>query len=388
MEKIEKIEKIEEVEKKEVREKRELKGIKIGKYEIEKPIVQGGMGVGISWDRLAGNVAKNGCLGTISAICTGYYQNMRFVKNQVDGRPVGTKNTYNREALIEIFKNARKICGDKPLACNILHAINDYARVVGDALEAGANIIVTGAGLPLELPKLVKDYPDVEIVPIVSSARALKIICKKWKAAGKMPGAVIVEGPKSGGHQGAKYSELFAPEHQLEAILPPIKEERDKWGDFPIIAAGGIWNNEDIHKMMELGADAVQMGTRFIGTYECDASENFKQNLINANKEDIVIVSSPVGYPGRAVKTNLIKTLEPNTNKIKCISNCVFPCEHGKGANKVGYCIANSLGDAYLGKLQSGLFFTGANGYRLKEIVHVKDLIEELMTGIQTSKNI
>ena len=313
---------------------------------------------------------------------------MRFVKKQVDGRPVGTKNTYNREALIEIFKNARKICGDKPLACNILHAINDYARVVGDALEAGANIIVTGAGLPLELPKLVKDYPDVEIVPIVSSARALKIICKKWKAAGKMPGAVIVEGPKSGGHQGAKYSELFAPEHQLEAILPPIKEERDKWGDFPIIAAGGIWNNEDIHKMMELGADAVQMGTRFIGTYECDASENFKQNLINANKEDIVIVSSPVGYPGRAVKTNLIKTLEPNTNKIKCISNCVFPCEHGKGANKVGYCIANSLGDAYLGKLQSGLFFTGANGYRLKEIVHVKDLIEELMTGIQTSKNI
>ena len=335
---MEKIEKIEEVEKKEVREKRELKGIKIGKYEIEKPIVQGGMGVGISWDRLAGNVAKNGCLGTISAICTGYYQNMRFVKKQVDGRPVGTKNTYNREALIEIFKNARKICGDKPLACNILHAINDYARVVGDALEAGANIIVTGAGLPLELPKLVKDYPDVEIVPIVSSARALKIICKKWKAAGKMPGAVIVEGPKSGGHQGAKYSELFAPEHQLEAILPPIKEERDKWGDFPIIAAGGIWNNEDIHKMMELGADAVQMGTRFIGTYECDASENFKQNLINANK--------------------------------------------------VGYCIANSLGDAYLGKLQSGLFFTGANGYRLKEIVHVKDLIEELMTGIQTSKNI
>ena len=345
MEKIEKIEKIEKVEKKEVKEKRELKGIKIGKYEIEKPIVQGGMGVGISWDRLAGNVAKNGCLGTISAICTGYYQNMKFVKKQVNGRPLGTENTYNREALIEIFKNARKICGDKPLACNILHAINDYARVVGDALEAGANIIVTGAGLPLELPKLVKDYPDVEIVPIVSSARALKIICKKWKAAGKMPGAVIVEGPKSGGHQGAKYDELFAPEHQLE-------------------------------------------GTRFIGTYECDASENFKQNLINANEEDIVIVSSPVGYPGRAVKTNLIKTLEPNSNKIKCISNCVFPCERGKGANRVGYCIADSLGDAYLGRLQSGLFFTGANGYRLKEIVHVKDLIEELMTGVQTSKNI
>ena len=358
----------------------ELKGIKIGKYFIEKPIVQGGMGVGISWDQLAGNVAKNGCLGTISAICTGYYQNMRFVKKAVNGRPLGTEHAYNREALFEIFKNARKICGDRPLACNILHAINDYERVVQDALDAGANIIVTGAGLPLELPRLVKDFPDVEIVPIVSSARALKIICKKWKAAGKMPGAVIVEGPKSGGHQGAKYEELFAPEHQLEAILPPIKEERDKWGAFPIIAAGGIWDNNDIKNIMALGADAVQMGTRFIGTYECDASDVLKQVLLDAKEEDIVIVGSPVGYPGRAIKTNLIETLEPNTKKIKCISNCVFPCERGKGANRVGYCIADSLGDAYLGRLQSGLFFSGANGWRLKEIVHVKDLIDELMT--------
>ena len=360
---------------------KELKGIKIGKHFIEKPIIQGGMGVGISWDQLAGNVSKNGGLGTISAICTGYYQNMRFVKKEINGRPFGTENAYNREALFEIFKNARKICGDKPLACNILRAINDYERVVKDALEAGANIIVTGAGLPLELPILTKDYPDVAIVPIVSSARALKIICKKWKAAGKMPGAVIVEGPKSGGHQGAKYDELFAPEHQLEAILPVVKEERDKWGDFPIIAAGGIWDHDDIQKIMELGADAVQMGTRFIGTHECDASENFKKTLINAKEEDIVIVSSPVGYPGRAVKTNLIENLEPNNNKIQCISNCVFPCGRGKGARAVGYCIADSLGDAQMGKLQTGLFFSGANGYKLKEIVHVKDLIDELMTG-------
>ena len=285
---------------------RELKGIKIGKHYIEKPIIQGGMGVGISWDQLAGNVSKNGGLGTISAICTGYYQNMKFVKKEVDGRPLGTENAYSREALFEIFKNARQICGDKPLACNILHAINDYERVVNDALEAGANIIVTGAGLPLELPRLTENYPDVEIVPIVSSARALKIICKKWKAAGRTPGAVIVEGPKSGGHQGAKYDELFAPEHQHEAILPPIKEERDKWGDFPIIAAGGIWDREDIEKIMDLGADAVQLGTRFIRTHECDASPVLKQVLLDSKEEDIVIVSSPVGYPGRAVKTNMI----------------------------------------------------------------------------------
>ena len=362
---------------------RELKGIKIGKYYIEKPIIQGGMGVGISWDQLAGNVSKNGGLGTVSAICTGYYQNMKFVKKEVNGRPLGTENAYSREALFEIFKNARKICGDKPLACNILHAINDYERVVTDALEAGANIIVTGAGLPLELPRLTENYPDVEIVPIVSSARALKIICKKWKAAERTPRAVIVEGPKSGGHQGAKYDELFAPEHQLEAILPPIKEERDKWGNFPIIAAGGIWDRNDIEKIMDLGADAVQMGTRFIGTHECDASPVLKQVLINAKEEDIVIVSSPVGYPGRAVKTDLIKTLEPGTKKIQCISNCIFPCNRGEGARRVGYCIADSLGDAYLGRLQSGLFFSGANGYKLKEIAHVKELIDELMTNVK-----
>lgn len=358
---------------------RKLEGIKIGKHYIEKPIVQGGMGVGISWDQLAGNVSANGGLGTVSAICTGYYQNMRFVKKEIKGRPFGTENSYNREALFEIFKNARKICGDRPLACNILHAINDYERVVGDALEAGADIIVTGAGLPLELPRLTEGYPDVAIVPIVSSARALKIICKKWKAAGKMPGAVIVEGPKSGGHQGAKYDELFAPEHQLEAILPPIEEERDKWGDFPIIAAGGIWDREDIDKIMDLGADAVQLGTRFIGTHECDASPVLKQVLLEAREEDIVIVSSPVGYPGRAVKTNLIETLDPGNARISCISNCIFPCNKGEGARRVGYCIADSLGDAYLGRLQTGLFFSGANGYRLKEIVHVKDLIDELM---------
>ena len=203
-----------------------MKGIKIGKYYIEKPIVQGGMGVGVSWNNLAGTVSKNGALGTISGICTAYYDNLKYCKKVVNGRPVGADALNSKEAMMEIFKNARKICGDKPLACNILHAMNDYAKVVEFAIEAGANIIVTGAGLPLELPKLVENHPDVAIVPIVSSARALKIICKKWKAAGRLPDAVIVEGPKSGGHQGAKAEDLFLPEHQLESVVPdksPLK---------------------------------------------------------------------------------------------------------------------------------------------------------------------
>jgi len=288
---------------------------------------------------------------------------------------------------MEIFKNARKICGDKPLACNILHAMNDYAKVVEFAIEAGANIIVTGAGLPLELPKLVENHPDVAIVPIVSSARALKIICKKWKATGRLPDAVIVEGPKSGGHQGAKAEDLFLPEHQLESVVPEVKEERDKWGDFPIIAAGGIWDNDDIQKIMALGADAVQLGTRFIGTYECDASDVFKNILINAKKEDIVIVKSPVGYPGRAIKTNLIKNLVADDQTVKCYSNCVAPCNLGEGARKVGFCIANCLSDSYNGKAETGLFFSGENGYRVNKLVSVEELINELMTP-NTNENI
>lgn len=357
-----------------------MKGIKIGKYYIEKPIVQGGMGVGVSWNNLAGTVSKNGALGTISGICTAYYDNLKYCTKVVNGRPVGAEALNSKEAMMEIFKNARKICGYKPLACNILHAMNDYAKVVGYAIEAGANIIVTGAGLPLELPKLVENHPDVAIVPIVSSARALKIICKKWKAAGRLPDAVIVEGPKSGGHQGAKVEDLFLAEHQLENIVPEVKEERDKWGDFPIIAAGGIWDNDDIQKFMTLGADAVQLGTRFIGTYECDASDVFKNILINAKKEDIVIVKSPVGYPGRAIKTNLIKNLVADDQSIKCYSNCVAPCNLGEGAKKVGFCIANCLSDSYNGKAETGLFFSGENGYRVNKLVSVEELINELMT--------
>ena len=359
-----------------------MKGIKIGKYNIEIPIIQGGMGVGVSWDQLAGTVSSLGGLGTISAICTGYYKNMKYIDKEVDGRPLGTENTFSAKALAEIFKNARKICGDKPLACNILHAINDYQRVVKDAVKAGANIIVTGAGLPLDLPSLVAENPDVAIVPIVSSDRALRIIAKKWmQSSGRLPDAVIVEGPKSGGHQGAKKDELFLPEHQLETILPKVVAERDKLGDFPVIAAGGIFDKDDIEKFMQLGADAVQLGTRFIATYECDASDEFKQTVINSKEEDMVIVSSPVGYPGRAVKSYLTENLKPGETPIKCISNCIVPCNHGEGARKVGYCIADSLGDSYLGRLKTGLFFSGANGYRVNRMYSVKELLDELING-------
>ena len=359
--------------------------MKIGKYEIKHPIIQGGMGVGISWDQLAGNVAKEGALGVISSVGTGYYRNMSENVQVVmrKDKPKDAMNFYSRESFFEIVANARKICGDAPLACNILHACNDYGRMVKDACEAGINIIITGAGLPTNMPEFTQNYPDVALVPIVSSARALKLICKKWKKYNRVPDAIIVEGPLSGGHQGFKYEDYFKEEFQLENIVGPVIEEAKNWGeDIPIIAAGGVWDKNDIDKFVAMGCTGVQMATRFIGTYECDAHANLKNILLNAEKDDIKLGKSPVGLPARSVKTKLQFSMENNTApKVQCISNCVAPCNRGVEAKAVGYCIADRLGAAYNGDEDTGLFFSGANGYKLNKIISVKELIEKLTQG-------
>lgn len=358
--------------------------MKIGKYEIKYPIIQGGMGVGISWDQLAGHVSLEGGLGVISGVGTGYYNKLSPKVNIVTkkDKPKDVINFYSKEALKEIFDNARKICGNLPLACNILYAINDYGRVVRDACEAGANIIITGAGIPTNMPEFIKDFKDVALVPIVSSARALKLICKKWERYKKIPDAVIVEGPLSGGHQGFKYEDCFKEEFQLENIVPPVIEEAKNWGDIPVIAAGGVWDKKDIDKFLSLGCAGVQMATRFIGTFECDADPKFKEVLLNAKKEDIVLMKSPVGLPARGVKTNLQFSIENKTApKVQCISNCVSPCNRGTEAKLVGYCIADRLGAAYKGDIETGLFFSGANGYKINKIISVKELMEKLTKG-------
>lgn len=360
-----------------------FKSLKIGKYEIEKPIVQGGMGVGISWDQLAGTVSKEGGLGVISSVGTGYYKDKQFAKKLVADRPLSEANFYSKEGFFEIIKNARKICADKPLAANVLYAINDYGRVVRDACEAGINIIITGAGLPTNMPEFTEGYPDVALVPIVSSAKALKIICKRWqKRYNRLPDAVILEGPKSGGHQGFTYEQCSMPEYQLENLVKPVVEEAAEWGGMPVIAAGGIWDKNDIEAMMELGASGVQMGTRFIGTYECDAHANFKKVLLDAKEDDIKLMGSPVGYPAQGVVTNLTRMVEKREGPaIKCISNCVAPCNRGEEAKIVGFCIADRLSDAYEGNLETGLFFSGTNGYKLNEIITVKELLDKLIQG-------
>ncbi len=360
-----------------------FKSLKIGKYVIEKPIVQGGMGVGISWDQLAGTVSKEGGLGVVSSVGTGYYQDKAYAKKLVSDRPLSETNFYSKEGFDAIIQNARKICGNKPLAANILYAINDYGRVVTDACESGIDIIITGAGLPTNMPEFTADYPDVALVPIVSSAKALKIICKRWKKRyNKLPDAVVLEGPKSGGHQGFTYEQCKLPENQLENLVQPVVEEAALWGDIPVIAAGGVWDKNDIEEMLSLGASGVQMGTRFIGTHECDAHDNLKQVLLNAKKEDIQLMKSPVGYPAQGVRTNLTELVEKREGPaIKCISNCVAPCNRGEEAKEVGFCIADRLSDAYLGNVDTGLFFSGTNGYRLNEIISVKELLQKLTEG-------
>lgn len=360
-----------------------MKPIKIGKYEIKIPIFQGGMGLGISWDKLAGNVSLEGGLGVISSVGTGYYKNQAFAQRIVAQKPFDSINFYSQRAFFEIIKNARKICGNLPLAANILYASNDYVRILLDACKGGINIVITGAGLPTNMPEFTKDYPDVALVPIVSSAKALKIICKRWKQRyDKLPDAVVVEGPLSGGHQGFTYEQCVDENYQLEKLIKPVKEEIKQWGDFPLIAAGGIWDKNDIDKMISLGANGVQMGTRFIGTHECDADDNFKKIILNAKKEDIKLIKSPVGYPARGVQTNLLDLVAKKEGpKIRCISNCVSPCKRGIEAREVGYCIADRLADAYLGKKETGLFFSGANGYRLNEIISVKELFKKLVYG-------
>ena len=361
----------------------ELKPLKIGKYEIKYPIFQGGMGLGISWDKLAGNVSLEGGLGIISSVGTGYYENRKFIDKELNAKPFGSENFYSTRGLRAVIENARKICGDLPLGVNIMYAANDYARVVKDACEAGINIIVSGAGLPTNLPEFTQNFKEIALVPIVSSAKALKIICKRWlQRYERLPDAVVLEGPLSGGHQGFTYEQCLDPEFSLFNVIPQVKAEIKEWGDFPLIAAGGIWDKNDIEKAISLGANGVQMGTRFIGTHECDADIGFKEVLLAAEEKDIELIKSPVGYPARGIRTNLINLVDKRMGpKIQCISNCVSPCQRGKEAKQVGYCIADRLFDAYSGKKESGLFFTGANGYKLKELISVKELMHKLVHG-------
>ncbi len=360
-----------------------LKPLKIGDKEAPIPIIQGGMGVGISWERLAGAVAREGAIGVISAVGTGY-RYPYLIKRDRWGRPVGSLYTHSRESLITMIRKAKEISQGKGLiGVNILYAITDYGKVLRDAIEGGADLIITGAGLPLDMPKF-DPKKEVALVPIVSSARALKLICKAWsKRYKRLPDAVILEGPKSGGHQGFKYEDCFKEEYQLENLVGEVLEEAKRWGEIPVIVAGGIWSYEDIKRYLSLGAKGVQIATRFIATKECDAPLLYKKILLEANKEDIILLKSPVGYPLRVVRTPFVEQLlEGIKGWNGCVSHCIVPCNKGEEAKKVGFCIADRLGKAYLGDYEEGIFICGYNGYLLKYqgIISVRELLE-MLTG-------
>ena len=348
-----------------------MEKLKIGELEINPPIIQGGMGVGISLSGLASAVANEGGIGVISPAGIGFlYKNHSrdYLRNCI----FGLKE--------EIRKTREKTSGI--VGVNIMVALSNYADLVKTSIQEGIDIIFSGAGLPLDLPKYLTPGSKTKLVPIVSSARAAALICNKWQANyNYLPDAIVVEGPKAGGHLGFKVEQLEDENFSLERLIPEVVQVANETGvkyqrSIPVIAAGGIYSGADIDKIMELGASGVQMGTRFVTTFECDASEGFKQAYLNAGKEDVMIIKSPVGMPGRAIKSSFLNEVEAGHTRPKvCPVNCIRTCD----INTAPYCIIASLTSALKGNFRNGYAFAGSNVWRTDKILSVKDLFSCLL---------
>ena len=348
-----------------------MKTLKIGDLLAKVPIVQGGMGVGISLSGLASAVANAGGVGVISTAGLGViYNNISKDLNQA--------SIYGlREELRKAREKSKGIIG-----VNIMVALTNFADMVKTSIEEKADIIFAGAGLPLNLPSFLKEDSVTKLVPIVSSARALKVICRRWIGEyGYVPDAVVVEGPKAGGHLGYSHEQLNDPAYALENIVPEVVEAAREIGEkngkhIPVIAGGGIYTGEDIVKFMALGADGVQMGTRFVATEECDASDIFKQSYVNAKREDIEIIQSPVGMPGRAIRNSFLDKVKEGLKQPKmCPFNCIKTCDVVNSP----YCIMLALFNAYKGKMENGYAFAGSNAWRVDRIMSVNELINTLV---------
>lgn len=354
-----------------------MKGIKIGNKTSRLPIIQGGMGVGVSMHGLAGAVAKAGGIGIISAADIGY-QEPDFYRNprQANLRAVHTE-----------LEKARAAAPDGIIGFNVMVALSDYDAIVRACVDAGADLIISGAGLPMNLPEFVKGTPT-KIAPIVSSARALSLIARKWKAKyDYVPDLVVIEGPKAGGHLGYKKEELSAPECSLETItkevLHTVRElEAASGQEIPVIVAGGIFDGADISRFLRLGASGVQMATRFVATDECDASLNYKMAYVHAEEKDVEIIKSPVGMPGRAVGNSFIRRTALAKQPIPHCYNCIKTC-HVKDAP---YCITKALIDAVKGDTENGLIFCGSNVGRVHEIIPVARLMDLLVEEYQRAE--
>jgi len=351
-----------------------LPGLRIGDKVAALAIVQGGMGVGISLSNLAAAVAREGGIGVIAANAIGMIEDDYYADPEA-----ANVRALRREIRAARAKSAGLI------GVNIMVAVDCFHELLDAAIEEKADILFLGAGLPIKgIPVQAIRRSGVQVVPIVSSARAARLIFRSWeKSYGDIPDGVVVEGPRAGGHLGFKPEQIDDPAFRLERIVPEVVEAlaefEARWDrSLPVIAAGGIFTGEDIHRFLKLGAKGVQMGTRFVATHECDADIRFKKAYLACKEEDILIIKSPVGLPGRAIRGPFLEAIARGDKKVfRCPSRCLESC----GAREARYCISEALDSARKGDLENGFAFCGANAHRIEAIVSVKQLVGGLRQG-------
>lgn len=345
-----------------------MKPFFIGNKKIEVPIIQGGMGIAVSLSGLASTVANEGGVGVISCAGLGLIY-PKIPNNYFKNCIWGLKE--------EIRKTREKTNGI--VGVNIMVALSNFSDMVRTSISEKIDIIFSGAGLPLDLPLYLTSESKTALVPIVSSSRAAQIICNKWNNSyNYLPDALVVEGPKAGGHLGFKKNQLEDENYSLEKLIAEIIFITDQYKakkNIPIIAAGGIYTGEDIYRFIKLGASATQLGSIFVTTKECDASNIFKQVYINSSKEDIVIIDSPVGLPGRAINNEFIQKVDKGIERPRtCPFHCIKTCNYTLSP----YCIIKVLYNAAKGNMKKGYAFAGTNAYLAKEITTVKEIFERL----------
>lgn len=354
----------------------EFKDFKIGDIRIEIPIVQGGMGVRVSTAGLASAVSNEGGLGVIASV--------GLCEEEWSGQYDYKKSSHT--SFVDIIRNVKKLTKN-PFGVNIMCALTNYDDLVDVAQQEGVDVIISGAGLPLKLPSLVKNT-KTKLLPIVSSARAAELICSVWQRRYKrLPDAIVVEGPLAGGHLGYSREELKDSQHVyldkiLQEVVSIVRKFEQNNVKIPVIAAGGIFDGKDIARVIRLGASGVQMATRFVCTHECDVAPAYKEAYLSAKEEDIVIIQSPVGMPGRVISNDFVKKISKGERvDFSCAYRCLSTCD----PKRVLYCIAKALDNAARGNMDKGFAMCGSNAYRINKIVSVKELFAELVEGTRAS---